>query len=137
VTADSWASLAQLVTKQSSEPTEKHFPKLHFTLGLHPVFLNEHKPEHLTKLDELLHTEPVIAVGEIGLDFFIKELDQTKQTELFSEQLTLAKKHDLPVILHVALFTPLTVQFNRQITILIWALNLASVVCSPMSDLVV
>jgi len=35
------------------------------------------------------------------LDFYLKELDQTKQTELFGEQLALAKKHDLPVILHV------------------------------------
>ena len=82
-------------TQTTSLPTQ-----LHCALGLHPVFLDQHKDEHLTKLDHMLNHDQVLAVGEIGLDFFIKTLDKEKQTYFFEQQLFLAKKHDLPVILH-------------------------------------
>ena len=75
--------------------------QLHYALGLHPVFLSEHKLNHINDLDDLIKQYNPIAVGEIGLDFFIKNLDKSKQTALFSQQLELAKQHQLPVILHV------------------------------------
>jgi len=75
--------------------------KLHYALGLHPVFLGEHKNHHIDQLAELLKTHKPVAVGEIGLDFFLKELDKNKQIDLFSKQLELAISHQLPVIMHV------------------------------------
>ena len=74
---------------------------LYPAFGLHPVFLKQHHPEDINKLDDLLEKVRPIAVGEIGLDFYIKELDQQRQLALFEAQLFIAKKHDLPVILHV------------------------------------
>ena len=50
-------------------------PKVHYALGLHPVFLDQHKDEDLQTLDKLLSSNCAIAVGEIGLDFFVKTLD--------------------------------------------------------------
>ena len=74
---------------------------LHYALGLHPVFLNKHESQHLDQLSNLITTYQPIAIGEIGLDFFLKELDKRKQFSLFSAQLKLAQTHQLPVILHV------------------------------------
>jgi len=70
-------------------------------LGLHPCFLDQHTEADLLQLEQLLLSEQVIAVGEIGLDFFIKTLDQQKQLALFDAQLSLAQRFELPVLLHV------------------------------------
>jgi TatD DNase family protein len=43
----------------------------------------------------------LVGIGEIGLDFFVKDLDEARQRFFYLEQLKLAKRHGLPVILHV------------------------------------
>ncbi|WP_374349732.1 TatD family hydrolase [Chitinimonas sp.] len=70
-------------------------------LGLHPIYERAHRHAHLLRLRTLLEAQRPIAVGEIGLDFFVEGLDATRQTELFAEQLKLARDFDLPVLLHV------------------------------------
>lgn len=71
-------------------------------LGLHPYFLKEHQTTDLAILDELLTAHSnVIAVGECGLDFFLPDLDKDRQIYFLDRQIELAKKHDLPLILHV------------------------------------
>lgn len=74
---------------------------LYPALGLHPVFINHHHLDDISKLELLLETTTPVAIGEIGLDFYIKELDQQQQTHLFEAQLQIAKSNNLPVILHV------------------------------------
>ncbi|MCK4864864.1 MAG: TatD family hydrolase [Gammaproteobacteria bacterium] len=76
---------------------------LYPALGLHPVFINQHQADDLEKLEQLLETVSPVAIGEIGLDFYIKEYDQKQQQQidLFEAQLYIAKNHNLPVILHV------------------------------------
>lgn len=74
---------------------------LYPALGLHPLFLDSHAPEDVEGLRaRLLGTRP-LAVGEIGLDFFVKQLDRTRQMELFKAQLRVARAAELPVLLHV------------------------------------
>lgn len=70
-------------------------------LGLHPVFIDDHTQEHLDALPKYIEQHQPIAVGEIGLDFFVKELDKTKQIDYVTQQLEVARQYDLPVILHV------------------------------------
>lgn len=70
-------------------------------LGMHPIYLDIHRPEHLTELRELLAGERPVAVGEIGLDYFVEGLDQAAQQALFEAQLRLAEEFALPVLLHV------------------------------------
>jgi len=72
----------------------------YLALGLHPVFIDNHQPQHLTELDELISQHRPIAVGEIGLDFYLKKLDREKQLAFFTKQLIIAKQHKLPVIIH-------------------------------------
>ncbi len=76
------------------------YKQLHLALGLHPVFIDQHQPQHLTDLDKLINIHTPIAVGEIGLDFYLKELDRNKQIAFFTKQLIIAKRHQLPVIIH-------------------------------------
>jgi TatD DNase family protein len=74
---------------------------LYPALGLHPVFISEHQADDINKLEQLLETHRPVAIGEIGLDFYLKELNQQRQIDLFSAQCQIAKDHQLPVILHV------------------------------------
>lgn len=74
---------------------------LYPALGLHPIFIEQHQSDDINKLKQLVEKSLPIAIGEIGLDFYLKNLDKEKQLELFEQQLLIAKKHNLPVILHV------------------------------------
>jgi len=80
-------------------------PDLHAAFGLHPVYLDEHRPEDLRELAEWLtrlagHRQ-LCAVGEIGLDYFIETLDRERQQTLFDAQLQLAADFNLPALIHV------------------------------------
>ena len=90
---------------------------LYPALGLHPVFIHQHNSDDTNKLERLLETAMPIAIGEIGLDFYIKELDQQRQLELFEQQLVIAKKHNLPVILHVRKAHDQTLQLLKKIKV--------------------
>lgn len=69
-------------------------------LGLHPIY--SHTADDLAKLAERLaeHHHDVVAIGEIGLDFFIESANPTVQIAQLKAQLALANRYDLPVILH-------------------------------------
>lgn len=74
---------------------------LYPALGLHPVYIDSHSDRDLTALEEKLSADNPIAVGEIGLDYFLAELDHQRQQEIFEAQLHIAREARLPVILHV------------------------------------
>jgi len=92
VTANSWNRLLSVCESSTI---------LHPTLGMHPMFMDEHQPKHLAELQKRIEQSNPIAVGEIGLDFFIEDHDKASQLELFEQQLIIAKQFDLPVILHI------------------------------------
>ncbi len=68
--------------------------------GIHPYFVQSHSADDFDALDAWIETHPCVAVGEIGLDFFLKEIDPVQQMEFFEAQLRVANNHRLPVILH-------------------------------------
>jgi len=68
--------------------------------GLHPVYINMHTPAQLDGLSDWLTRHRPIAVGEVGLDYYVKGLDRDRQQWFFERQLQMAKDHDLPVLLH-------------------------------------
>ncbi len=80
-----------------------------YALGIHPLYVQQAADGDLARLDEALarwHDDPhLVAVGEIGLDYFVPELCESplreRQEYFYVEQLKLARKHGLPVILHV------------------------------------
>ena len=80
-----------------------------YALGIHPLYVGRAQDEDLQRLDAALQQhrdDPhLVAVGEIGLDFFVPELCESplreRQQHFYLEQLKIARKHGLPVILHV------------------------------------
>jgi len=74
---------------------------LYPALGLHPVYLEQHADEDLNALESQLAEHRPVAIGEIGLDYYLKDLDQARQQDLLEAQLEIARAADLPVILHV------------------------------------
>lgn len=76
-------------------------PDLHPALGLHPVYLNQHRDGDICALADRLRERRPIAIGEIGLDYYVEGLDRARQQHIFEAQLTLARDTGLPVLLHV------------------------------------
>jgi TatD DNase family protein len=76
-------------------------PGLHLALGLHPVFLDAHQAADIAALDEAIAAHAPVAVGEIGLDWQLRQLDRMRQQTLLEAQLAVAEAHGLPVVLHV------------------------------------
>jgi len=76
-----------------------------YALGIHPLYVMRAQEQDLTLLAGLLEQhrdDPrLVAIGEIGLDFFVPGLDGARQEFFYIEQLKLARCFDLPVILHV------------------------------------
>lgn len=91
ITAASWPGLRTVCAAQHG---------LYPAYGLHPMFLDAHRPEHLDALREWIERERPCAVGECGLDFFVDGLDRELQRHYFHGQLVLAREFDLPVIVH-------------------------------------
>ncbi|MBB5883016.1 TatD family deoxyribonuclease [Xanthomonas sp. LMG 8992] len=91
VTAASWPKLRAVCAAA---------PGLYPAYGLHPLFLDQHRPEHLPLLGEWIQRERPCAIGECGLDFFVDGLDETEQQRYFVGQLQLARDCDLPLIVH-------------------------------------
>ena len=93
---DNWQRLWDLV--QCNED-------LYAAFGLHPVFLEQHRAEHLDELrawlQRLAGHPRLCAVGEFGLDYYLETLDRQRQQTLFEAQLGLAAEFELPALLHV------------------------------------
>jgi TatD DNase family protein len=91
VDADGWPKLREVCSRD---------PGLFPAYGLHPMYLDAHRDEHLSWLRDWLERERPVAVGECGLDYFIEELDRDAQSRYFEAQLRLAHDFDLPVVVH-------------------------------------
>ena len=76
------------------------YDNVHAALGYLYTFADEATEEDICLLDNQLKNNDVIAVGEIGLDYYHTKDNMDKQKELFEKMLELAEKHSLPVIVH-------------------------------------
>ncbi len=74
---------------------------LYPAIGLHPMFLEQHKESDLGLLEQTIEQTRPVAIGEIGLDARDSELDMDKQLFYFKQQLCIAQEKELPVILHI------------------------------------
>lgn len=74
--------------------------------GIHPLYVASASEADLVVLRQWLESElagphPPVAIGEIGLDFFVPDFDAARQEHFFVEQLKIARDLGLPVLLHV------------------------------------
>lgn len=92
------------VCRQSFEAViqlHQQFPQCVYALGVHPMYVDQAEPADLDILSQMLKNTQPVAVGEIGLDYFVTKANIERQIYFFTEQLKLANVYELPVILHV------------------------------------
>jgi TatD DNase family protein len=112
VHAGHWPQVAQLAQRHGDA----------YALGIHPLYVPKAQEADVLALDHALterRDDPrLVAVGEIGLDFFVPELCtpdmRERQWFFYIAQLKLAQKHGLPVILHVRRSADLLLKGLRQ-----------------------
>lgn len=99
---------ANIDSSSKAAKIANNFPSCYATVGIHPhhlysISLNEVKRQLVT----LINKPKVVAVGEIGLDYYqyenypsISDIDKKNQKKLFLTQVEIAKDNNLPVIIH-------------------------------------
>jgi TatD DNase family protein len=93
------------------------YPGCATAYGIHPMYTNDATPQDMETLGDYLKQHKPVAVGEIGLDFFIPRYDQVRQESFFVEQLKLARDFDLPVLLHIRRAQDTILKRLRQIKV--------------------
>ena len=92
-----------------------------YALGIHPLYTGRAQDEDLELLAHTVQqhrADPrLVAVGEIGLDYFEPGLDAERQLRFYREQLALARRFDLPVILHVRRSADQLLKVLRQVKV--------------------
>jgi TatD DNase family protein len=80
-------------------------PGLVYTLGIHPLYTNQAQKSDVQVIEQQISQSLLdprfVGIGEIGLDYFVEDLDLRCQDYFFNAQLDLAEQFQLPVILHV------------------------------------
>ncbi len=69
-------------------------------MGLHPTSVTENYKEELKNVENWLDKIKFYAIGEIGIDLYWDKSFKTQQEEAFRYQIDLAKKHNLPIVIH-------------------------------------
>ena len=93
------ATASKKTVEQSLELTRK-YPFIYTTIGVHPSDCAEMDAEELKWLEEMCADDKAVAVGEIGLDYHYDEPEKSIQKKWFIEQLELARRVNMPVIIH-------------------------------------
>ena len=88
-----------LSNKEVLELSSK-YENVYAALGYFHSFADEITDEDISLLDKQLKNDKVVAVGEIGLDYYHSKDNKDKQKDLFEKMLNLAQKYGLPVIVH-------------------------------------
>ena len=88
---DSWERISRLV---------QQYPFVYGALGVHPDHVGDLDEEKFSRLREMLRQDKILAVGEIGLDYYWDKEGHDIQKKWFIRQLELAGELDMPVIIH-------------------------------------
>lgn len=89
-----------LETSRQAVALAERFSGVYAAVGFHPLDLAEWNDDSIAELEKLLTHPKVVAVGEIGIDYFYDRSPRDVQRRVFRLQMELAVKHDRPVIIH-------------------------------------
>ncbi|MBI5402656.1 MAG: TatD family hydrolase [Ignavibacteriae bacterium] len=90
------------------------YEMLYGAVGFHPCDIKETNPDDIKLLEELTSHHKIVAIGEIGLDYYWDKTYIDKQVFFFKEQMELAKDKNLPVIIHTRNSTSDAVEIIKQ-----------------------
>lgn len=92
-----------------------------YALGLHPLWIERSVEAHIDVLRAAVESAQAdsrfVAIGEIGLDFFVAGLDRARQEWFYREQLQVARDFALPVIIHVRRSADMLLKHLRRIEV--------------------
>ncbi|NLG04559.1 MAG: TatD family hydrolase [Clostridia bacterium] len=91
---------SSLNTCEKTIKLTQQYEYIYGSIGVHPSETAELTKEKLEWMKELCKNEKIVAVGEIGLDYYWDEPDRSIQKYWFEEQLKLAREVKLPIIIH-------------------------------------
>ena len=76
------------------------YSNMYGAIGIHPEDVDDATQEDIKFIEDNLSNEKIVAIGEIGLDYYYTKDNKEEQIKLFETQLALAEKYNLPVIVH-------------------------------------
>ncbi|NCB48083.1 MAG: TatD family deoxyribonuclease [Clostridia bacterium] len=92
---------ADVETSKQCVQIAKENSNIFATVGYHPEYVANFKDEDISKIEKLSKEKKVLAVGEIGLDYYYEKESKTRQKEMLVSQIMLADKLGLPCVFHV------------------------------------
>ncbi len=87
-------------TNAQSLELAKRFTNISCTAGLHPHHAHEITDAGLDEFEKFVAANPVVAIGEVGLDYFKSQAPPEVQKKIFARMVQLAKRYSLPMIVH-------------------------------------
>jgi len=78
----------------------KKYPNMYGAIGIHPEVVDTYQKSDLEFLENHLKEKKIVAIGEIGLDYYYTKENKEAQIKLFESQVKLAEKYHMPVIIH-------------------------------------
>ena len=91
---------ASMASCKSTIGLIRRFPYVYGALGVHPDEVAELTDDDYNWLAKSVYKPKIVAVGEIGLDYYWDDVPSDKQKDIFQQQVDLAKKHQKPIIIH-------------------------------------
>ncbi len=76
------------------------YEDIYIALGIHPEHCNDDYDEYENILISNLNNKKLVAIGEIGLDYYYGKDNKEQQIKIFERQLALAEKYNMPVVVH-------------------------------------
>lgn len=76
------------------------YNNMYGALGIHPEYVNKYNSKDINYIINNLNNKKIIAIGEIGLDYYYTKENKEEQIKLFEKQLEIAEKYNLPIIVH-------------------------------------
>lgn len=92
----------------------KEYAFMYATVGISPNDVEDFTEENLRKIEEIAKHQKVVAIGEIGLDYYWNKENKDIQKELFIKQIEIANKLELPIVIHTREATIDTIQILRE-----------------------
>ena len=80
---------------------KKKYPDNIFLMsGLHPCYVSSNYPKEIRHVEKIIHSNEIVAVGEIGIDLHWDKTSLEIQIKAFDTQISLANDHNLPIVIH-------------------------------------
>lgn len=87
-------------TSETAMSLAEKYPFIYFAAGIHPEELDDFTDEKLAQIEKMAKHPKCVAIGEIGLDYYWDASRKDEQKQLFSRQIEIALRNDLPIVVH-------------------------------------